>query len=483
MGIPEEAMSGEYPAREENKIETLVDGERAFDEIFSAVMSAKTRVWLTMSFADINCKVPVVNGETGKSIIDILTQVSGKGVDVRVLAWRSDTRGDFQGDRLEREKLRYSQCKAKFRWDVKPVGCHHQKTFIIDSNIAFVGGINMEQAYMDNKAHNREKIQATHDLFCKIEGPSARDVAHNFVQRWNGFSERGQRNGSFPGEKDVGDLEMPKEEDFTPQSGGVKSQITRTIPEEVYDSIPYGEFGIRESYLNAIMAATDFIYIENQYFFEEETHHSVIRELVKAAYRGVKVFLLVPGWPDKSRVLSFEYLNEVKDHPNIYVYTLATSAKKLEEWEYNEVYIHAKLFIVDDEWLSIGSANISLQSLRTDSEMNVAVWSPDHAKKLRLELWEEHLEYEKNKDDPNYKVIFDGKEMGPKFEQWWHISRENRYYRETGSGAKSRVFPLDLSTYRLFRMLSLDTDEKLSEAKKGAVGVMGAIIEKVNKIL
>ena len=238
-------------------------------------------------------------------------------------------------------------------------------------------------------------------FFIFITKELKRDVVHNFVQRWNEATEKDGEYGSYPQKPKPGDLKYPSEQPHQVSDGNVKVQITRTIPSSVYSSIDGGEFSIRESYLNAINNAKKYIYLENQYFFDTDSHFSVIRALVYAAYRGVKIFVIIPANPDFTKLFSFEFLREIKNHPNIYVYTLATSKKNNEKrkskYIYNDIYIHAKLFIVDDDWYSIGSANISFASLRTDSEINVAVWDREGAKALRKQLWQEHLEYsEKN---------------------------------------------------------------------------------------
>jgi phosphatidylserine/phosphatidylglycerophosphate/cardiolipin synthase-like enzyme len=60
-------------------------------------------------------------------------------------------------------------------------------------------------------------------------------------------------------------------------------------------------------------------------------------------------------------------------------------------FRYRPVYVHAKVSIVDDEWLSIGSANLNTRGLITDSELNVVAHDPALAKRLRVALWVEHL--------------------------------------------------------------------------------------------
>ncbi len=478
MPIPSASQAPCYPQREGNIAIPYIDGQEAMRHIFNAILKAQAKVWLTMCYVDIDFIIPSFDNK----IIKIVSEVSQKeNMDFKVLAWRSKAiRGDFEGTKEDFERLKGLNCKAKFRWDYNKLGCHHQKIFIIDDKIAFVGGINMDKTHIDTSAHDRKEPHPTHDLFCEIRGPVVRDVIHNFVQRWDKATEKNKKYGSFPQDIKPADLPYPPEQPPQENEGNIKIQVTRTIPSNIYPNISDGEYSIRESYLNAINNAKRYIYLENQYFFDKVSHHSIIRALIYAAYRGVKIFIILPGNPDFTKLFSKEFLIEVKNHPNIYVYTLATSYKdngeNKEIYSYNDIYVHAKLFIVDDEWYSIGSANISYQSLRTDSEINVAVWDRNGAKKLRQDLWKEHLEYSNNKIQYNQEVIIDNK-IEDAFEQWRFFARANRYNRMTKARAENRLMPLDIKKYTLFKKGVGYLKDICEKPKKRLSGLLGSLIE------
>jgi phosphatidylserine/phosphatidylglycerophosphate/cardiolipin synthase-like enzyme len=167
------------------------------------------------------------------------------------------------------------------------------------------------------------------------------------------------------------------------------------------------------------------------------------------------------------------------------VYTLATSyednRKGKDIYSYNDIYVHAKMFIIDDEWYSIGSANISFQSLRTDSEINVAVWDSDGAKKLRQDLWKEHLEYsDKRKTQYNQKVIVDNR-IKAAFEQWWFFAGANKYHRRTEKRAENRLMPLDINKYTTFKKGIGYLKDKYEGSKKLLSGALGSLIEMVRE--
>lgn len=60
-------------------------------------------------------------------------------------------------------------------------------------------------------------------------------------------------------------------------------------------------------------------------------------------------------------------------------------------YRYPPIYVHAKVSIVDDEWFSVGSANLNRRGIATDAEMNVHSIAPEAARALRVHLWAEHL--------------------------------------------------------------------------------------------
>ena len=481
MSIQPAKKSPCYPRRGGNIAIPYIDGKDAMDRIFDAIINARSSVWLTMCFAKVHDKIPSLN----KSIVEIISEVSQKdNMDLRILAWRSKAKGDFGGTKDDFKMLNMFNCKAKIRWDCNKFGCHHQKIFIVDDKTAFVGGVNMSETYIDSSAHDRKHPHPTHDLFCEVRGPVVTDVVHNFVQRWNGATEKNKERGSFPQDNRPDDLPDPPRQPPQEKEGDIKIQVTRTIPDGVYkdDKIEKGEFSIRESYLNAIKGAKKYIYLENQYFFDIDSHYSVIRELIYAAYRGVRIFIVLPGEPDFTRLFSKEFLREVKHHPNIYVYTLATSCQINREgmdiYSYNDIYVHAKMFIVDDEWYSIGSANISYQSLRTDSEINVAVWDRNGAKKLRQDLWKEHLEYSDNsKIQYNQDVIIDDS-IEDAFEQWWLFAGANKYHRMTKARAENRLMPLDIKKYTSLKKW-IPSKKDIGKLKKRLSGVLGMLIEMI----
>ena len=100
--------------------------------------------------------------------------------------------GMFGGTAEHRDMLRQRDTRVKIRWD-RAVDryCQHQKSWVVDagfpSETAFVGGANLTARSYDRH----------HDIYLEVMGPSATDVHHNFVQRWNEASEREAEDGNW----------------------------------------------------------------------------------------------------------------------------------------------------------------------------------------------------------------------------------------------------------------------------------------------
>jgi phosphatidylserine/phosphatidylglycerophosphate/cardiolipin synthase-like enzyme len=272
------------------------------------------------------------------------------------------------------------------------------------SETAFVGGINIDRASIVPPGHPpRADGPSVHDVYLEIAGPATSDVAHNFVQRWNEASERGRPDGGWPDPGAGGDLEFPRR--LAAAAGEVPVQITRTIRAGLYsdshaapDAQPYpianGESSIEEQYVAAIDAARHAIYIENQFLGSPV----VLERLAVAVERGVEVVIVLPGVPMPEvrdvrakgghAALFFAALAALGERPG---FTLAALAGPDGAGGRHDVYVHAKIMLVDDVWATIGSANLITRSFHADTELNASFWHPPTVRALRAALFREHL--------------------------------------------------------------------------------------------
>jgi phosphatidylserine/phosphatidylglycerophosphate/cardiolipin synthase-like enzyme len=401
--------TGAYPLRAGNELEALVDGEKAFRSIARAVAEARQSVWLTVAFLEEGFTMPDGHG----SLFDLLDRAVGRGLDVRVIFWRSQAQEDdeagvhFFGTEAQRQALLARGSRFKARWDVLPGElCHHQKSWLVDAGspdeIAFVGGINLDPASLAEPGHPPREEGNIHDVYVRLRGPAATDVHHNFVQRWNEASERAREDGAWPDVAACDDLPFPQ--DPSPDGGDVPVQITRTVLRGVYESehptpggkpfaISRGESSVLDQYLAAIDGSIRSIYIEDQVIASP----AIIERLDAALERGVEVVFLVPGSAhpqfaearkNPKLAPAFEPLHALARFEH---FCLAGIASNAGPAEYHDVYVHAKIALVDDAWATIGSTNVADRSFRGDTEMNASFWHRPTVQALRVELLLEHL--------------------------------------------------------------------------------------------
>ncbi|MBS0408780.1 MAG: phosphatidylserine/phosphatidylglycerophosphate/cardiolipin synthase family protein [Proteobacteria bacterium] len=446
---------GAYPARDGNRVVPLVDGEPAFRRICEAVEAARHSVWVTVAFLSHDFEMPDGRG----SLFEVLDRAAARGVEVRALFWRvnDETRrvegATFSGSADQRAMLGERASPVRMRWDRAQKGyCQHQKSWVIDAGrpgeVAFVGGINLGRDYVVAPGHRIVDGEPhVHDVYVEIEGPSAADVAHNFVQRWNEASDRDQPDGVWACAADD-DLAFP--ERAAPPAGPSRVQIQRTVRAGLYadgrscvggaaHDIAAGELAIAEQYRLAIAAARRSIYIENQTVFDPD----VLAALGGALERGVEVVALTPAEAygelraarqrPEGRSL-FDQLAALGRHER---FALVGVAGADAEGRRHNVYVHAKVMLVDDAWMTIGSCNIARRSFFGDIEINASVWDPAAVRALRRQLLAEHLDIDTGDMDDRAALAL-----------YRRTAAENRARRDAGRGDwQGLAFTLDPATY------------------------------------
>lgn len=446
--------TGTYPLRAGNRVRPLVDGEPAFDAIGRAVEAAQHSVWVTIAFHEDGFVMPGGRG----SLFDVLDAAAGRGVDVRVIFWRSPEQEDemagvhFPGTEQQRAMLAERGSRFTARWDRLPKNlCHHQKSWLVDAGhrgeVAFVGGINLNRASVASPGHEARDHGSTHDVYVEVQGPAATDVHHNFVQRWNESSERDLADGAWPPDAPAGDLEFPAA--LSDSCGEVPVQISRTVRRERYTvghpppggapfDISRGEFSVLDQYVAAIDAAREMIYIEDQAIASPV----IIERLDAALSRGVEVVFLVPGnahpafiaarnHPDLAAI--FEPLHALGRFEH---FCLAGIASHAAPGAYQDIYVHAKIALVDDAWATIGSTNVAERSFRGDTELNASFWHRDTVQALRVELLREHLDQD--------TVHLDG---AAALRLYRDVARKNRAIRQRGEPMQGLAFEIEPERY------------------------------------
>ena len=456
--------TGSYPTRGGNSTRLLIDGEPAFRRICEATETAQHSVWVTVTFMWPGFQMPDGRG----SALEVLERAAKRGVDVRVIFWRPDDetatlrRNAFWGAPEHFNVLRKLEEQISIRWDrAHPGFCQHQKTWLIDTGedtqIAFVGGINLNPHSMVAPGHGYTKNHSegqNHDVYVELWGPSVADVHHNFVQRWNEASERHTDDGCW-GERGNNDLPFPTQ--LPMERGSAAVQIQRTTHHGRYRhrraavngpafDIVSGEQANFDQYLLAVKSARRTIYMENQYVEVLE----IVEGLHEALEHGVEVVLLMPAAPDISpsayespeRSAFFEARSALGKYNN---FTLAGIAGLSADGCRKPVYVHSKLMLIDDAWATVGSANLHRFSMFGNGELNAAIFSPDSVRAFRVALFEEHLGLDTS-----------GLDDLAALRRFRQIAQANRERLLAGHHDwQGLAFSLDVSTYGRASQLSL----------------------------
>jgi phosphatidylserine/phosphatidylglycerophosphate/cardiolipin synthase-like enzyme len=419
--------------RSGNAVEVLIDGAQALPAIADELRQARSHVHLTGWHFSPDFALE----REGELVIlrNLLAELAER-VDVRVLAWAGAPLPLFRPSRHDVRKMRdelvaYSKIECALDAKERPLHCHHEKTIVVDDRVAFVGGIDLTSESGDRYDHNHHPSRASvgwHDACARIEGPAVGDVAEHFRMRWH------EVTGNALAEV------RP-----SPAAGKLDVQIVRTVPEHVYSAVPRGDFSILESYMRALQAAERFIYIENQFLWSPEIEAVLSDKISNPPHPDFRLLLLLPSKPntgaDDTRGVLGHLIETDDDAGRLLACTLYARAGHLHD----PVYIHAKIAVIDDNWLTLGSANLNEHSLFNDTEMNIVSHDPELARQTRLRLWAEHLErpIEEIPSDPIDAID----------DLWKPISRDQLERRDAGLPLTHRLVRLPNMSRRSGRAL------------------------------
>jgi phosphatidylserine/phosphatidylglycerophosphate/cardiolipin synthase-like enzyme len=403
---------GDPPPRDGNRVEVLIDGETALTAMAQVIAEAKHHIHITGWH--ITPDFALTRGEKPVILSELLAEMSEE-VAVRVLIWAGAPmpllrpwRGDVRKvrDRLIEE----GRIQCALDSHERPMHCHHEKTIVVDDTIAFVGGIdltNFQGDRWDQHHHPGRDSQGWHDVALRIEGPAVQDVADNFALRW--LATTGER---LPASKPPA------------KAGEIAVQIVRTMPDHMYEQRPQGDFRILESYINALTSAQRFIYLENQYLWSPEILEVLRAKLTHPPTPDFRLVLLLPAKPteggDDTRGQLGTLVQADADAGRLLACSLYAPGDQSDQ----PVYVHAKVGIVDDAWLTIGSANLNEHSLFNDTEMNAVIRDRALVTNTRLELWAGHLGRSKKELRGEPTAIID--------KLWKPVAREQLERRRRG---------------------------------------------------
>jgi cardiolipin synthase len=317
-----------------NAVSALINGEEKFPALFGALEQATHHIHLEYYI--------LTDDDIGGQLADILSRKSLQGVRVRVVI---DGFGSPKADRLVRRMrnagadVRYfmrvhfsSMAQSNYR--------NHRKIVVVDGHVGFVGGINLDDRYLNNGKHRLY----WRDTSLKIEGPAVSSLQLQFLLTWK-FCSRHE----FP-------LDKTYFPDWSESPGSASVTLAASGP---LSDRPY----CMETILQGIQQAKQSIRITNPYFVPSE---QVLTALQMAAASGVDVELLVPGRGDSVVVqrASYTYLKPLMD----------CGAKV---YMYRKGFVHAKTITIDGILSYVGTVNMDIRSFYINFELTALVYDAD----------------------------------------------------------------------------------------------------------
>jgi phospholipase D1/2 len=282
-----------------------------------------------------------------------------------------------------------------------PTGAsHHQKILVIDDQLAFCGGIDMTADRWDTREHKprhpgrrrpttRRRYDPWHDATMAVDGEAAKALGELARRRWE---TAGGDPLPMPGCK-----EDPWPSSLRPQFENVTLGIART--RGAWEDRPE----VRENealFLDLIRSAKRFVYAENQYFASRRIAEAIAERLKEPD--GPEFVIVNPdtanGWLEEevmgaARAELMASLARLPGWRRFRIYTPVNEAGE-------DIYVHAKITIVDDRVLRVGSSNMNNRSLGLDSECDVAIDATlpgnegcgETIEAIRCDLMAEHLD-------------------------------------------------------------------------------------------
>jgi phosphatidylserine/phosphatidylglycerophosphate/cardiolipin synthase-like enzyme len=368
------------PPRPGNDLEVLIDGASALPAMAEEIARAESHVHLMGWY--LSPHLQLTRGDEPVVLRNLLAELAER-IPVRVLLWGGAPVRLFRPSRtdvrLMREDLSArTSVSCEIDSCVGLLHCHHEKVIVVDDKVAFVGGIDLTldagDPY-DTPQHVARGRVGWHDAAVRLRGPAVADVAEHFRLRWEATRE-----------EPLAPVEAP------PEAGDVEVQVVRTVRDGIFKKLPRGDYSLLEAYAAALRSAQKLVYLENQFLWSPEIVGILADKLRNPPAEDFRVVLLLPAEANEGADVSCGQVAALIEADDENARFLACTLYARAEMLRDLVYVHSKIGIVDDRWLTVGSANLNSHSLFNDTEVNVVTLDPRVARDTRLRLWSEHLE-------------------------------------------------------------------------------------------
>ncbi len=330
-----------YPLVNGNKVELLVNGDQTYPAMLAAIQEARHSLGIASYIFD--------DDDVAARFETALRDAARRGVQVRVLVDGIGASG--MGPRLRRSMMATGGRVVSF-WPqgrfLKHPGLNlrnHRKILVADGRVGFTGGLNVSARHCTPEGDRHPRSS---DCHFRLEGPVVAHLSATFAEDWELVTGEVLKGPNwFPGLKPAGDV----------VARGISSGPDRTLGR------------LHSLLLGALRTARARVDLMTPYFIPDK---AILEALRTASRSGVRVRLLLPRRADH-RFMSWA--------ARAYLWELVQAG--VEVYEILPEFVHAKLVLVDGQWVMFGSSNLDARSFRLNFEFNVEAYSPALARRVQ----------------------------------------------------------------------------------------------------
>ncbi|MDO6819343.1 cardiolipin synthase [Zobellia sp. 1_MG-2023] len=332
----------------DNNVEILINGEEKFKRLFQDLKNAQTHIHLEYFV--------LFDDELGNKLISILMDKAKSGVKVRLVY---DDVGSKISNRVKKNMTKagiehYAFMPVLFSNSTGKLNYRdHRKIIVIDGKVGYVGGINLAQRY-DNSYKNPRYWRDTH---LRLQGGAVGSLQSSFLLNWNFASNN----------------EVDIEKSFFPQN---KPETEKPVAVQIAASGPDTDWAnIMEAIFCAISSAKERIYITSPYFMPND---AILTALTTAARSGLDVRVIVPYESDS---WAAQYAGDS------YIEHCLESGIRI--YRYCKGFIHAKTMVIDNQFSTVGTANLDYRSFSINFEINAMIYNQDINRQLATNFFDD----------------------------------------------------------------------------------------------
>lgn len=324
-----------FPAYRNTEAEYFPVGEAKFEALKEELKKAENFIFMEYFIVE--------EGYMWESVRHILERKVEEGVEVRFMYDGMCSIAMLPYNYPKRLQKEGIQCKMFS--PIKPVLSTHQnnrdhrKICVIDGKVGFTGGINLGDEYINRK----ERFGHWKDTAVMLRGDAVQSLTILFLQMWN-INER-------------------TKEDYkrylTPKAEGWRRELGYVMP---YGDSPYDNENVGEEvYFHILNHAKKYVHIMTPYLILD---NEMITTLTRTAKSGIEVIIIMPHIPDKwyAFAVAKTYYEELI-HGGVQIY------------EYTPGFVHAKVFVSDDDTATVGTINLDFRSLYLHFECGAFIYN------------------------------------------------------------------------------------------------------------